>query len=74
MNPVAGALSRAGLPGWEKLALQKAQQFAGTQTSVWMKSCPDARRRKICNRSNLMVVRIANFSATPQVGDFSSKH
>lgn len=31
MNPVAGALSRAGLPSWKKLALPKAQQFAGTQ-------------------------------------------
>ena len=39
-----------------------------------MTSCPDARRKKICNRSNLMVVRVANFSATPQVGDLSFKH
>ena len=41
---------------------------------VWMKSCPDARRKKNCNRSNLMVVRIAIFFATPQMGDFSFKH
>ncbi len=41
---------------------------------VWTQSYPDARRRKICNRSNLMVVRIENFSATPQVGDFAFKH
>jgi hypothetical protein len=41
---------------------------------VWAKNYPDARRRNICNRSNLMVVRIANIPATPQMGDFSFKH
>jgi hypothetical protein len=41
---------------------------------VWTKSCPDARRRRICNRSILKYVRIVNSSATRQMGDFSFKH
>ncbi len=44
------------------------------KTRVWMNSFPDARRRKICNRSILEYVRIANFFATPQMGDCSSNH
>jgi hypothetical protein len=39
---------------------------------VWTKSCPDARRRKICHRSTLVVVRVATFFAMPQMAGFVS--
>ena len=39
-----------------------------------MKSCPDARRRNICNRSNLKGCEDCKFSCNAAGGNFAFKH